>query len=539
MAFPTITVRIAFATAPFATTPTWTDVSSEAMSFSFLKGRQHHLNRIEAATCLVTMNNASGDYWPNNTGGTHYPNVKPLKRINVRATYSAVTYDIFTGFIIDYIPSWKGQAGKAPVMTLDCVGLMRNIAKVELTTSESAELSGTRIGNVLDEVGWPAADRDLAAGQSIMQATGAQDNVNALEHIQLVAASELGLFFEKGNGDATFHDRMTRRESPYDTSQATFGDDAGEMKYRNVVFKYDEELIYNNIRLTRVGGTEQTANDATGVTDYGKRVLSRTDLLYNSDEDCDSIADYWLTLFKDAIMRVQSLTVDPRRDEANLYPKVLGYDLSTRITVRLNQASIDEEYHIEGIAHDVNAIDKSWVTTWQLGTTSIAVPTSEIIYPDADGYISEWTAKSAGDHYVEIDEVTADDTTSYLKQPHNLSVIRDAVTIEDGSGTGTVTKIVINYKFGTYYATDSYGEMRVSVRIDGTDYQLGNQYVENTAPNIWEWWAGTIESDTNPDTSATWTWSDVNALELVIHNQPSVPGDKYCTWLNVTVHYTI
>ncbi|MDD5512002.1 MAG: hypothetical protein PHI12_14535, partial [Dehalococcoidales bacterium] len=81
MARPTIVVRIAFATDPFADTPTWTDVSADVMSFSIERGRQHFLDRIEAGTVYLVLKNSSGNYWPNNAAGDYYPNVLPGKRI--------------------------------------------------------------------------------------------------------------------------------------------------------------------------------------------------------------------------------------------------------------------------------------------------------------------------------------------------------------------------------------------------------------------------------------------------------------------------
>jgi len=367
MSAPAPIVRIAFASDPFAVSPSWTTISSTVMSLTINKGRQHELGRMEAGVASVVLLNTSGDYWPNNSGGSYYPNVKPQKKINIRVTYNSITYDLYTGFVEDWQPDFITKPIKGAIMILPCADLIGQLARLLLNDGGgySQELSGTRIGNVLDDLDWPAGDRDLAGGQSNMKATGALENVNALDHLFSVQESERGILFIAGDGDVKFHDRHTRLKSPYTTSQATFGDDTGEMGYHRLKLAYGNEYILNDIRLTRDGGSEQTASDGTSQGDYGKRGLSKTGLLIINDNEALSQAQYLLKQYKDPTMRVKSIVIRPGADEANLYPKAFGYDLSTRITIRLNQASLDKDYHIEGISHNWTPAS-GWETTWEL-----------------------------------------------------------------------------------------------------------------------------------------------------------------------------
>lgn len=368
MALPTITVRIAFDTAPFATTPTWTDVSSDFLSLDIRRGRKHFLNRMDVGTADIKLYNSSGNYWPDNAGGSYYGDVLPGKRINIRAEYNSITYDLYTGFIEAWRPEWLVGPVQVPTMRLQCADLLKNLGRLEITdgTGYSAELSGTRIGNILDDLDWPAGDRDLDAGQTTVIASGALTEENALTHARLVSQSELGILYQAGDGDVQFEDRHHRLKSPHETSQATFGDDAGEMKYSGLVPIYDDSYIFNDVRVTRSGGSQQSATDATSQTTYGVRCYSLDGLLMAGDTEAASMANYLLKRFKDASLRPQGVLVLPARDEANLYPKILGYDISTRITLRLNQASLDSPFFIEGIHHKYAAKDGAWSTTWQL-----------------------------------------------------------------------------------------------------------------------------------------------------------------------------
>ena len=367
MSLPTITVRIGLASDPLDNPQTWTDVSVDTTAIHIQRGRQHALDRIEAGIATVILKNFSNQYYPASSA-----NIKPGKCINIRATYGGTTYDLFTGFIESWQPSWLSGAGLRPIMTLQCADLIKNLARFEITSAGySQQLSGTRIGNVLTSFGY-VATTDLDAGQSNIITTGALASKNAMEHIFEVTEAERGIFFIAGNGYPTFHDRHARMKSPFNSSSATFGDDLGENKYQILEPSYDDEFIYNDISLTRSGGTAQTATDATSKGDYGTRSLSKIGLLLTVDTEALSQAQFLLSQYKNPAFRIKAITLYPQADEVNLYPKVLNYDLSTRITLRLNQASLDTDYHIEGISHDCDAREGTWITRWQLSDADIA-----------------------------------------------------------------------------------------------------------------------------------------------------------------------
>src|SRR3990167_6795205 len=117
MSEPTFIVRIAFASNPLDASPSWTTVSG-IRRITISRGRNHELDRMETGRATVELDNQSGDFWPDNTGGAYYGNVKVMKRINIRATLDAVTYDLFTGYIESFRPGYLGQGGYGSVMTL-------------------------------------------------------------------------------------------------------------------------------------------------------------------------------------------------------------------------------------------------------------------------------------------------------------------------------------------------------------------------------------------------------------------------------------
>ena len=370
MAWPSLTLRIAFASDPMAASPSWTAVTSDLRSITIKRGRQHELNRMEAGIADLELNNRHGNYWPNSTGGSYYPNVKPNKRINIYAIYAAVTYHLFTGFIEDWNPAWVDQKGGLfPIMQPQCTDLCANIARYELNHAGYAqELSGKRVGHVLDDFGWPAGPRYIDAGQSQMIASGAMESVNAWEHLGLVQKSENGILYIMGDGDVKWEDRHHRLRGLHLVSQATFGDDTGEKPYHGLNPRYGASQIYNDIRIKREGGTQQAAIDSTSQTGYGKRSFSETGLLVPTDGEAKDQAEFLLQRYKDPFFRTRSLRIVPESHPADLWPQVLGRKISDRITLRRNEANLDEDYYIEGVRHRIDLVKYTWETVWQLSS---------------------------------------------------------------------------------------------------------------------------------------------------------------------------
>lgn len=366
MTFPELVVEVGFASDPLDNPQTFTDLTHDGMSLHISRGRQHALDRIEAGISSITLKNFSNQYWPANASSPYYGHIKPGKCIRISAVYNSVTYYLFYGFIEAWRPYWMGDAGICPAITVESADLTKNLSLFEITSAGySLEKSGTRIGNILDDFGWPAALRDIDAGQTDMAATGALDKIPAMSILFDTADGERGRLFMAADGKLTFMDRHATLFSPYNTSQATFGDALGDNRYTDIEPSLDDEFIFNTISVSRAGGVEQVAEDIESQNTFGIRNYSKT-LTVTTDAEASSHAYYLLDRYKDCLLRIKTLVIKPSADPLRLWPKVLGYDIGTKITLKLSQASINQNYHIEGITHDFDAATGEWITTWQL-----------------------------------------------------------------------------------------------------------------------------------------------------------------------------
>ena len=360
----TPTLRAAFGQNAMTPTPVWTDITDDVLEGNTRRGAQFEVDRMEPGGADLTLTNGHGDYWPGNAEGSHYPNVRPSTRFNIRATYRGKTYHLFTGFATDWRNGYLGVGGAVPVARVTLVDALRFLRGFNLNVDPGypREKSGTRVENVLDDMGWPAGDRELDPGVSEVQASGALEHKGALEHCDDVLKSERGKLFVSGCGVIRYDDRHARYKSPLNLSQATFGDGPGELGYHDVEFEFSDQLIKNDIRAQRVGGTEETASDAASQSTHGKRSKSTSGLLNTDDNEVQDQVYYDIARLKDPHSRVKSITLRPRRDQAMLLSQVLGRELADRITLRLDDASVDGAFHIEGIRHLFRA--GFWETQW-------------------------------------------------------------------------------------------------------------------------------------------------------------------------------
>ncbi len=216
------------------------------------------------------------------------------------------------------------------------------------------------------------------------------------------------------------------------------------MRYIDVELAYGDDFIYNDVRIKRIGGVEQVAADTVSTTAYGQRSLSRTSLLMPTDAEALIQAKYLLSRYKDPTLRVRSITLYPDADPVNLYPKVLAFDIGTRITLQLNQAGIDADYYIEGIRHDWDARRNLWVTKYQLSDIATSYGYQRFEYLNSGDNL-EWTT-DGNRWYAQTFIPSVAHTITSVKLKLSRSGTPGTVTIgiraTDGSGHPTGSDLI-------------------------------------------------------------------------------------------------
>lgn len=222
------------------------------------------------------------------------------------------------------------------------------------------ETSGTRYDNYgtndLTAVNSPSyvdglgTWRDIDSGYYSALASRTLTNTYLGQHLQDIAAIEDGILIFEGDGCATWHNRAARAvDSRSTTSQATFGGSSG-YGYRDPVYELADDLIENDERITRTGGTEQVASDATSIAEYQQTSYATNSQDFATDADALDYAQWRLARRKNPTARLKSITVELGGDDA-LALAVLGLRVSDRITVVNTfpgNNSLSRDFWVEG-----------------------------------------------------------------------------------------------------------------------------------------------------------------------------------------------
>lgn len=111
-----LTVEIGFSTdgvanrIPFSplylTDIDWTDVTEHVRQVSTSRGRSSELDDYSTGSCQIVLDNRTRLFDPENTAGTYYGSLTPLRPVRIKATTGATTYDVFFGYIDQWPQSY-------------------------------------------------------------------------------------------------------------------------------------------------------------------------------------------------------------------------------------------------------------------------------------------------------------------------------------------------------------------------------------------------------------------------------------------------
>ena len=224
----------------------------------------------------------------------------------------------------------------------------------------TAQTSDQRLTYLLDDIGWPADLRDLDEGASILGPATFEPGDNVLSYMQQVEATEYGRMFIARNGSITFRNRYAPfMDAASTTSQFTFSDATPSSKgYAEFELDLDDELLVNVAKVTRRGGTEQVATNATSVATYGEAETQLTGLLHTSDNEAKSQADWIVASSADPLPRIPRIRTPLHRYETIDRLDALALEIGQRVTVvRTPQgvgSAISLEFLISGIEMQLN-----------------------------------------------------------------------------------------------------------------------------------------------------------------------------------------
>lgn len=199
----------------------------------------------------------------------------------------------------------------------------------QLASGSYVESTADRADRILDLAGVPAGLVDLTTREVGEVAEINTFDQSPLALLQTVADSEQGRLFCAADGRITLQDRYWWTSGGA-TTQATFSDDGGDIRFANVTADRPLREVQNDITVTGSAGVRARAEDATSQTDYGRRSQSVTTILARQSL-VDDMSVGLLALRKDAVTRLGQVVLKPGRDLS--WATVLGLDIGDRIVV--------------------------------------------------------------------------------------------------------------------------------------------------------------------------------------------------------------
>lgn len=332
------------------------DITDRLLSASTTRGKSQALDRIDAGTSNIILDNSDRLFDPLYELGFYYGQLVPGREVKV----SCNAYPVISSFIDDidiaYEPSNKS------IVSIQSSDALSNLTINNLpAVTPVVELSGARVTRVLDlpEVNWPLADRTIDSGNSELTSVAITEGTQTVSYLQLVATSEAGNIFISKNGKFVFQER---NNAP-GVIDVAFTDEASVVGYTAIPFTdlsvvYGSEQLYNRIVISnnKAIADEVVAEDTDSQVTYGPRSYSQTGLLNNSAIDLQYLADFLLARFKEPQYRFQSLSVVLDVLTESQQNKVLDLEIGDIVNVRFTPSGIppviEQLSRVIGISHD-------------------------------------------------------------------------------------------------------------------------------------------------------------------------------------------
>ena len=388
MAIPTVKATINFSTgASFAqafligsgilgtnvladSTSVIVDVSNQVDSITTTRGRNALADQFQTGTLSMRIVDTNGDFNPQNVTGPYYGLLTPMRKVQISATYLGISYTLFSGFITAYnttTPKYVGDVVYTTITAVDGMRLLTNALITTVTGAVAGEDTGTRVGRVLDTIGWPASLRSIQTGQTTCQADPGTTR-NALAACQTLQLTEYGAFYIDPSGVAVFKNRNYCTSSAANTP-VYFNDNGTNISYFNALWILNDSQIVNQASITATGLATQTATNTESITKYFVHSYAQTDLLMQTTTNALDNARAYVASRAETTVRCDAITLDLyTSDYAAGTVAALDLDYFDPISVTTTQpgtaggtSTLTKNLQVFGVQHQISV--NNWKTT--------------------------------------------------------------------------------------------------------------------------------------------------------------------------------
>lgn len=390
----------------------WTDITQWVRSISTEARFERQNNQFNAGTARIVLDNRDGRFSPQNTSSPYRlggnTTIGIWRQIRVSASYAytlggtttTYSWSIFSGFIRSWNEEFP-EFAKDAIVSVDCVDLFAKIAAITplaQTALGAGDTSDARIARILNNANVVAPLRYFDVGVNTMQATTL--GTNALSEAKLVADSEGGALWCGPDGSIYFDNQNALiSKARSNTVQVTFDGSTttGTLAAESIETSYNGDLLMNVANYTRVGGTAQTVVSTNSRALYGDRIVTRSDLICQTDAQALTLATRDVALNQSPELRVEGLTFKPQGQNTSTQIQAAWLALSqlliqmrSLVRVKLTPPSgdvLNRLVHVNGISHTITP------DTWTVGLQfQSATVISSLFNSNWDAAGAQWDA---------------------------------------------------------------------------------------------------------------------------------------------------
>ena len=316
------------------------DVSDVVDSINTKRGRNAQADQFQTGTLSLRIVDQNGDFNPMNVSGPYYGLLTPMRKVQITATYGAVTYPVFSGFITSFSTSTpQSSVGDVVYTTIQAVDAFRLAQNAQISTvagTSAGQLTGARINNLLDAIAWPATMRDIDAGLTTVQADPGTART-ALQACQTIETTEFGAFYVDASGSFIFQDRSVTSSSVAATP-VVFNDNGTAIDYFNATWVTNDTLVYNEANITATGLATQTASDAASIAKYFLHSYNQQNLLMQDTATALNYARAYVASRAETSVRCDEIQLDLYTANYNAgIIAALDLDYFDPVTITTNQ----------------------------------------------------------------------------------------------------------------------------------------------------------------------------------------------------------
>jgi hypothetical protein len=348
-----------------------TVATTDVISINIRRGRTRQSERDQSGTSVIVLNNFSGIYNPDATSGTYVVGGVSILRdglqMRIVATIGGTAYNLYYGFL----ETTRVDQGEAPAVTMTFVDGIAYIADAQapaLAAAANAETAATRVGRMLDIVGWPSGASRSLTGSVGMLAT--VQNRSCMAMIYQAVDSIAGRFYISRDNVATLVPLSNKFSRP---TQLLFTDTSASntVGYMELFTNPGTYFVVNQAVVNRTNTTKQfTSQYNPSVSAYGiaKTVL---DAPVATDSNAQNLALYESRKLADPLTYVERIDFNALAlaDYGALYPDFLATELGDQVSVV--RSGTQYNLVVEGMAFSI--MQNNWMMSY---TTSAINPYS-------------------------------------------------------------------------------------------------------------------------------------------------------------------